>query len=59
MATVDFRGERQSNETRASTTDPDARLYRKARGQAARTRMVAMAPCCAGYGVAARTRSIW
>lgn len=32
----DFRGERRSNDTHASTTDPDARLYRKARGQAAR-----------------------
>lgn len=28
---VDFRGERRSNETHASTTDPQARLYRKAR----------------------------
>ena len=28
----DFRGERRTNETHASTTDPDARLYRKARG---------------------------
>lgn len=27
--TVDFRGERRSNETHASTTDPDARLARK------------------------------
>ena len=33
--TVDFRGERRSNATHASTTDPDARLSRKARGQAA------------------------
>src|ERR671929_932625 len=32
----DFRGEQRSNETHASTTDPDARLYRKARGQAAK-----------------------
>ena len=32
----DFHGERRSNETHASTTDPDARLYRKARGQAAK-----------------------
>jgi IS5 family transposase len=31
-----FRGERRSNETHASTTDPDARLYRKARGQASK-----------------------
>lgn len=34
--TVDFRGERRSNATHASTTDPDARLYRKATGQEAR-----------------------
>ena len=32
----DFRGERRSNETHASTTAPDARLYRKARGQASK-----------------------
>ena len=31
-----FRGERRSNETHASITDPDARLYRKARGQASK-----------------------
>jgi hypothetical protein len=28
----DFRGEKRSNETHASTTDPGARLYKKARG---------------------------
>lgn len=28
-----FRGERRSNETHASTTDPDARLYRKGNGR--------------------------
>ena len=28
-ADVDFRGRRRSNETHASTTDPDARMYRK------------------------------
>jgi len=32
----DFRGERRSNETHASTTDPDARLYRKSNGQESR-----------------------
>src|ERR687884_2013927 len=32
----DFRGERRSNETHASTTDPDARLIRKGQGQAAK-----------------------
>src|SRR5690242_13368735 len=32
----DFHDEARSNETHASTTDPDARLYRKAKGQAAK-----------------------
>jgi IS5 family transposase len=31
-----FRGERRSNETHASTTDPDARLFRKGPGKEAR-----------------------
>ena len=35
-ATRDFHGEKRSNDTHASTTDPDARLFKKARGQAAR-----------------------
>ena len=30
--TVDFKGEKRSNETHSSTTDPDARLYRKSFG---------------------------
>ncbi len=34
--TVDFRGERRSNATHASTTDPEARLYKKAQGQEAK-----------------------
>ena len=32
---ADFRGKPRSNQTHASTTDPDARLYKKAAGQAA------------------------
>jgi transposase len=32
----DFRGEKRSNATHASITDPDARLFKKARGQAAK-----------------------
>jgi transposase len=32
----DFRGDKRSNETHASTTDPDARLYRKSNGQPSR-----------------------
>jgi transposase len=34
-AEVDFRGERRSNATHASITDPDARLFRKSRGTGA------------------------
>jgi transposase len=34
--TVDFRGETRRNETHQSTTDPDARLYKKATGQEAK-----------------------
>jgi hypothetical protein len=32
----DFRGQKRSNKTHASTTDPDARLYRKGDGQSSR-----------------------
>lgn len=32
----DFRGEKRSNDTHESTTDPDARLYRKGNGQESR-----------------------
>lgn len=34
--TVDFKGERRSNETHQSTTDPDARLYKKSEGDKSR-----------------------
>lgn len=34
--TVDFRGERRANVTHASTTDPEARLYRKGPGHEAK-----------------------
>jgi len=33
---VDFHGEKRSNETYRSITDPDARLYRKGEGKEAR-----------------------
>jgi len=35
-AEVDFHGQRLSNETHQSTTDPEARLYRKGRGREAK-----------------------
>ena len=31
--TVDFKGEKRSNETHQSTTDPEARLYKKSPGK--------------------------
>jgi transposase len=34
--TVNFRGEERANDTHESTTDPDARLYKKASGQEAK-----------------------
>jgi transposase len=34
--TVNFHGERRSNETHASTTDPDSRLFRKSKGHEAK-----------------------
>ena len=43
-AYVDFRGKRRSNQTHASTTDPDAKLYRKGPGHAARL-------CYLGHGL--------
>ncbi len=36
LAENDFRGEKRSNATHASSTDPDARLFKKAPGQAAK-----------------------
>ena len=40
----DFHGEKRSNETHASTADPDARLYRKGRGKEAK-------PCFMGHAL--------
>jgi IS5 family transposase len=41
---VDFREQKRSNETHASTTDPDARLYRKGAGKEAKQ-------CFMGHGL--------
>lgn len=43
-AQVDFRGEKRSNETHESTTDPDAMLYRKGLGMEAKL-------CFIGHGL--------
>lgn len=39
-APVDFKGEKRSNKTHASTTDPDARLFKKSAGSASRLCMM-------------------
>jgi hypothetical protein len=36
-AEADFHGQKRSNDTHASTTDPDARLYRKGKGKERRS----------------------
>jgi len=43
-ADVDFKGEKRSNDTHRSTTDPEAMLYRKGPGQAAKL-------CFIGHGL--------
>jgi len=43
-AEADFHGKKRSNETHASTTDPDARLYRKGQGKEAKL-------CFIGHGL--------
>jgi len=43
-AEADFHGQKRSNETHASTTDPDARLYRKGQGKEAKL-------CFMGHGL--------
>src|SRR5437870_8878864 len=43
-APADFRGQKRSNETHRSTTDPDARLYRKGPGMEAKL-------CFIGHGL--------
>jgi len=39
-ADVDFKGQKRTNETHESTTDPDSRLYRKSQGQPSRLCMM-------------------
>ena len=43
-APADFRGQKRTNETHQSTTDPDTRLYRKGPGMEARL-------CFVGHGL--------
>jgi transposase len=54
--TVDFKGEKRSNETHASKTDPDARLYKKAEGQQAKLCYIGHAVIENRNGIAVSTR---
>jgi hypothetical protein len=47
----DFHGERRTNDTHVSTTDPDARLYRKGPGKEARL-------CFMGHGLMENRNSL-
>jgi hypothetical protein len=53
---VDFRKTKRSNATHASTTDKDARLFRKGAGQESRLAYLGVSvrrrpPCCEGAGL--------
>jgi transposase len=55
----DFHGEKRSNDTHASETDPDARLYRKSRGQGAQLCYQShLLHCCPTWAALSR-RGIW
>lgn len=49
---ADFRGEKRSNDTHASTTDPDAMLYKKGPGMEAKL-------CFIGHGLWKTGRGFW
>src|SRR3989449_9384959 len=62
--TVDFHGERRSNVTHVSTTDPDARLARKAKGHEAKLAyqghvLMENRHGLAGGGCGAPARGVW
>src|SRR6201981_544052 len=52
----DFHGEKRSNETHASTSDPDARLYRKGPGQATKLAYMGHVMMENRHGLAVDTR---
>jgi len=53
---VDFHGERRRNETHESTTDPDARLYRKGKGKESRLAFMGHALMENRHGLVVDTR---
>lgn len=54
--TVDFRGERRRNATHASTTDPEARLYRKGPGHEAKLAYLGHVLMDNRHGLAVKTQ---
>ena len=55
-AEADFKGEKRSNETHASTSDPDAMLYRKGSGMEAKLCFIGHALMENRYGILVDTR---
>jgi transposase len=53
---VDFRGQKRTNDTHASTTDPDAQLYKKAKGQEAKLAFLGHALMENRHGLVVETR---
>lgn len=56
---VDFHGERRLNQTHASTTDPEARLYRKGKGKEAKLCFMGHVLMENRYGLVITPASLW
>lgn len=54
--TVDFHGEKRTNDTHQSTTDPEARLYRKGRGKESKLSFMGHVVMDNRYGLVVSTR---
>ena len=54
--TVDFRGEKRTNQTHQSTTDPEARLYRKGPGKEAKLSFMGHVVIDNRHGLVVRSR---
>ena len=52
-AEVSFHGQKRSNAMHVSTTDPEARLYRKGQGKEAKLSYLGHTPFCLSYRFAA------
>ena len=54
--TVDFHGEKRSNDTHQSTTDPEARLFRKSKGKESKLSFMSHVLTENRYGLVVTTR---